>query len=239
MASGNGNSAGSSPIRAVILDFGEVLCLRPDPEIMARMARILGIEPESFLERYVESRGPYDQGLLTPEEYWNRFAEGAGISADAGLIEKLRAMDLAMWSRMNAEMIDWLKTLHEAGLTTALLSNMQHDMAAHARKNFAWLQNFDHQLLSCELRLIKPDVEIFERTIERIGARPEQALFVDDRKANVEAAKATGLRAIQFVSVGELRSDLREIGFGILPGHAERISAENTRVATPKSGRHG
>lgn len=223
MVNGNGQGLRQPSIRAAILDFGEVLCLQPDPEIMGQMAKLFGVAPERFLELYIPSRGPYDQGLISSEEYWMGFAREAGLRANRELVESLRAMDLAMWSRMNAEMIDWTEALHAAGITTALLSNMQHDMAAHARKNFAWLRHFDHQILSCELQLIKPNAMIFERTIETVGVRPQEALFVDDREANVEAAKAVGLQAIQFRSVEQLRSDLRKIPFGILPGEiAER-----------------
>ena len=213
----NSNGSGSRPTRAVILDFGEVLCFRPTPETMGRMAKLFRIAPERFLECYVPTRGPYDQGLVTPEEYWMDFARGAGVTIDTALVEELRKMDTAMWSRINVEMIDWVEQLHQAGLATALLSNMQEDMAAHARKNFDWLRHFDHQILSCELRLIKPDAAIFHRTIERIGVKPQEALFVDDREANVEAARELGLRAIQFESTEQLRSELREIGFKVLP----------------------
>jgi len=124
-----------------------------------------------------------------------------------------------MWSRINVEMIDWLEQLRAAGLTTALLSNMQFDMAAHARKNFAWFAHFDHQILSCEIKLIKPDAAIFRHTVERIDVRPEQALFVDDREANIEAAREVGLKALRFEGVGQLRGDLQKIGFGILPAN--------------------
>jgi putative hydrolase of the HAD superfamily len=220
MARSHGDNRKNLAIRAAILDFGEVLCFQPDPEIIGRMAQLFGIPPENFMERYVPTRGPYDQGLLTPEEYWTGFARNAGVIADAQLVERLRAMDLAMWSRINGDMIDWLEALHGAGMTTALLSNMQHDMAEHARKNFGWLRHFDHQLFSCELRLIKPDVAIFARTIERIGVPPEQTLFVDDREANIQAAQTIGLKAVPFRGVEDLRTELEEIGFATLPGKA-------------------
>jgi putative hydrolase of the HAD superfamily len=213
----NHNGGGSPAIQAVVLDFGEVLCFRPEPETMGRMARVFGIAPEGFLERYIPTRGPYDQGLMTPEEYWMDFARQSGVTINGELVEKLRRMDTAMWSRINVQMADWLGKLHDAGMTTALLSNMQEDMASYARTNFEWLRHFDHQILSCELRLIKPDAEIFRRTIERIGVKPEATLFVDDRQANVEAARALGVRAIQFESTERLRAELREMGFKILP----------------------
>jgi putative hydrolase of the HAD superfamily len=218
--SGDNHQSGSRslPIRAVILDYGEVLCFAPEPETMGRMAAIFRIEPEHFMERYVPTRGPYDQGLLTAEEYWRKFARDAGVEVDAAQIETLRTWDTRMWSRINAEMIEWARELRAAGVRTALLSNMQHDMAAHARRNFAWLSDFEHQILSCELRLIKPDPAIFEHTIQRLDVKPGEALLVDDREANVEAARTTGLQAIRFQSAERLRGELRGMGFVVLPG---------------------
>jgi len=213
----NHNGGGSTEIQAVVLDFGEVLCFQPEPQALSRMARLFGIPPEEFLQCYIPTRGPYDQGLMTPEEYWMDFARRSGVTIDTELVEKLRIMDTAMWSRINPEMTEWVGRLHGAGLTTALLSNMQEDMASHARKSFDWLRHFDHQILSCELRLIKPDAEIFRRTIERIRVKPEATLFVDDREANVAAARALGVRAIQFESTQLLRAELQNMGFKILP----------------------
>ena len=206
-----------SAIRAVILDYGEVMCFLPDARAIRSIADLFRIEPEQFFEVYVPTRGPYDQGLLTAEEYWQDFARRRGMTIDAASVEKLRRWDTGMWSKINPEMTEWVKDLRAAGVKTALLSNMQHDMAAHARKNFDWLAHFDHQILSCELQLIKPDPAIFRASLERIGVRPQEALFIDDREANAEAARSVGLHAIRFASVNQLRRDLKALGFGVLP----------------------
>lgn len=218
MKNGNGHKLDpSSQIRAVILDYGEVLCFRPKPDALHRMAKVFGVEPARFLELYGGSRDPYDQGMITAEEYWEGFARRAGVSFDHKLIQQLRNLDTEMWSSTNPEMLQWVAMLDEAGLTTALLSNMQHDMTAYARKNFPWLTHFDHQILSCELRLIKPDPAIFHESIERIGARPEEILFVDDRQANIDGARSTGITAIRFESTKQLREELRRMKFPVLP----------------------
>jgi putative hydrolase of the HAD superfamily len=184
------------------------------------MAKLFGMEPAEFFETYIPSRGPYDQGMVGPEEYWRRFAGRAGVNADDELIAQLRAWDTEMWGEVSEEMTDWLARLDEAGLKTALLSNMQHDMAAYARKSFAWLKHIDEQILSCEVGLIKPDPAIFHLTAERIGVRPEEALLVDDREANIASAKRTGMAGIRFQNLGQLRQELEAIGFGVLP-HSE------------------
>jgi hypothetical protein len=83
-------AAVSLKIRAVMLDYGEVLSFVPSPDAIARMARVFRIDPSSFLPIYIQSRGPYDRGDLLPEEYWHAFASRAGVQ----LREELRALGL-------------------------------------------------------------------------------------------------------------------------------------------------
>ena len=218
MGSRNGeNGSGRARIRAVILDYGEVMCLKPKGETLNRMSKFFALQPVEFFERYIPSRGPYDQGALSAEEYWRTFAAGMGISAGESTIAQLRAWDTEMWSDVSQEMTDWLAELDGAGFRTALLSNMQHDMAAYARKNFGWLKHIDAQILSCEVGLIKPDPAIFHLTAERMGVKPEEALLVDDREANIASAKSTGMAAIRFQNLGQLRGELAAMGFEVLP----------------------
>jgi len=216
-AGNNYQSKKASQIRAVILDYGEVLCQRPKMVALQGMAEVLGIDEGKFLALYAESRDPYDQGVMTADQYWEEFARRAKAEIDGEVIQQLRTLDTQMWSTTSPEMTEWVGMLKEAGLTTALLSNMQHDMSVFVRKNFDWLKRIDHQILSCEVGLIKPDPAIFHHCVERVGVRPNEALFVDDREVNVITARSIGIRAIRFQSTEQLRDELRQIGFEVVP----------------------
>ena len=207
----------SPTVRAVILDYGEVLCFLPIPEAIARMARIFRIDPASFMPIYTESRGPYDRGDLLAEKYWHAFASKAGVTLDGNMIENLRRWDVEMWSRANDPMIRWLENLRFAGLRTAILSNMQADMVAHVRRNFPWLKHFDHQIFSADVRRIKPEPAIFEYSLNALKLPASEVLFVDDREVNLASARAAGMRGIRFQSVNQLRDDLHALGFHVLP----------------------
>ena len=54
---------------------------------------------------------------------------------------------------------------------------------------------FDGVFLSHEMRLAKPDAEIYRRMLETLGVRAEDCWFVDDAQVNVEAARKEGLQA--------------------------------------------
>jgi putative hydrolase of the HAD superfamily len=221
--SANGHSpAGKLPeIRAVILDYGEVLCHLPSTDTIERLAAIFQMDPRTFLPIYLQTRAPYDRGDLLPSEYWQKFAAQAGVKIAADAVEKARQLDLELWSDLNDAMILWVQQLHAAGFKTAILSNMPADMAMHMRQNFAWLTHFDHHIFSGEVRSVKPEPAIYQHCLDALGVQAAAALFIDDREINLEQARAAGIHTIRFQSVEQLRDDLQARGFTILPGQAE------------------
>ncbi len=204
-------------IRAVILDFGEVLCRTPSPENIQKISAIFKLDPQTFLPNYLRGRASYDRGDVQPSEYWNAFAEDAGVEIDDPTIEQLRQMDLDLWSRIDDEMIAWLEQIHSAGFKTAILSNMPTDMADHVRRTYQWIDYFDHHIFSGEVRSVKPEPEIYEHCIAALKVQPSEALFIDDRDENLEQARAIGCRTIRYQSVPQLRAELQTLGFTILP----------------------
>ncbi|QWT23562.1 HAD-IA family hydrolase [Subtercola sp. PAMC28395] len=59
----------------------------------------------------------------------------------------------------------------------------------------------DHDLVSADLGVTKPNPHIFELALERFGAAPADALFLDDNARNVSAAQNFGIHAFQVPSV--------------------------------------
>jgi putative hydrolase of the HAD superfamily len=213
----NATAQTASGIRAVILDYGEVLCHLPTTENIEYLARIFQIDSQSFLPIYLKTRAAYDRGDLLPLSYWKKFAAEAGVSIDDRTVERLRQVDLDMWSRPNEPMIRWFQKLRSAGFKTAILSNMPTDMADHVRKTFAWVADFDHQVFSGEVRSVKPEPAIYRHVIDAMGVPPSDTLFIDDRDENLEPARAIGIRGIRYQSVERLREDLVALGFPVLP----------------------
>jgi putative hydrolase of the HAD superfamily len=65
---------------------------------------------------------------------------------------------------------------------------------------------------SFQLGIAKPDPAIYRHTLDELGSRPEETLFIDDKRENVEAARALGIQAIQYSTVERLRADLIATG---------------------------
>jgi putative hydrolase of the HAD superfamily len=216
---------GSPSIKAVILDYGQVLARSPSAEEFGRMAEMFNMSFDSFYELWEASRGPYDRGDFTAEEYWLKLAAQTNTSLDRTQIEILRKVEVEIWAHPIPGMLDWVSQLRAAGIKTGLLSNMPWDLVKYVRTNRQWLKDFSFKTLSAEVRLIKPDPAIYEHTLRGLDVSAGEALFIDDRETNIEAARGLGILAIQFRSISQLRDDLNALGFPILPVSAEPLPA--------------
>ncbi len=202
---------------SVILDYGLVLCLPPTKEAIDRMAGVFGIDHGTFWSLYEKNRGLYDRGDLNGAEYWSRFASDAGVSIDEDATRSLRVWDIEMWSRLNEPLLRWARSLQSAGYRTALLSNLHKEFTGHVRKNCRWLEHFDCPIFSSEVGSVKPDREIYDHCLRGLQVAAAEAIFLDDREANVQAARENGIAALQYTTTDQLRKDLNSIGFELLP----------------------
>ena len=93
--------------------------------------------------------------------------------------------------------------------------------AGRVEREFDWIHRFDVRVWSYQLGVAKPDAAIYRHTLAELGVEPEETLFIDDKRVNVEAARALGIQAIEFSSVERLRADLIATGLDAevpLPG---------------------
>ncbi len=202
--------------RAVILDYGRVLCHSPYPDEIKRMADLLGLSEQQFWAAFEKYRPAYDEGC-SYRDFWNNMARGTGVQLSAADMAQLVKWDVEMWIHFDQSMLDWMKVIQAAGYKTALLSNAPIEFAEYMRANVEWLKTFDVSIFSAEIRLIKPGPGIFRRCLQELGVEAQEALFIDDVAANVEGARAAGLAAVGFSSMAQLAGDLETLGFQPLP----------------------
>ncbi len=199
-------------LRAVVFDFGMVLTGPPDAHARAQLLRMTGLSEEAFERLYWADRHAYDEGRLTGLQFWEKLCAGAGLKFDAETIAELNQWDARMWTTQNPAMVRWAARARECGLKTAVLSNMGDSVHASIMQAFPWLKDFDALVWSYELGLGKPDPRIYEEVLRRLATRAEETLFLDDKAANVEAARALGMRGLEYSTVEKLRAQLIAVG---------------------------
>ncbi len=189
-----------------------MLSLEQEGESVRRLEGLAGAEADEFAEAYWRHRDGYDRGALSGREYWGLVAADLGVELVPGRVEELIREDAQSWLRLNERMVAWLRTLVAAGVPTGLLSNMGHDTWAAAQPAFDWLDGLACTTLSFQVGRIKPEPEIYLECLVALGVQPGEALFVDDRPVNVEAARRLGIQAVVFESADALAVELGRAG---------------------------
>jgi putative hydrolase of the HAD superfamily len=200
-------------LRAVIFDFGMVFTGVPDAKARAELLRISGLDNEKFEKFYWADRHAYDEGKLTGLGFWQKLARDAGLNLPGATIEELNLWDARMWTTVDPEMLAWHEKLKQNGVLTAILSNMGDSVLENVEREFAWLSSFDALVWSYQLGVAKPEPAIYEHTLKQLGTAAGEALFIDDKLVNVEAARELGMQALVYTTMAALRHDLLDCGF--------------------------
>jgi len=196
--------------KAVIFDYGQVLC-DPQPKAdVEAMASLLQMDFDTFHDSSWRYRVAYDEAALDSASYWNAVAQRTLPPQD---IERLIHMDSTSWTHPNPVMPGWARQLRQAGLRTALLSNMPATVR-DAVERCDWLPEFDCRTYSCDLRVTKPSPEIYQHCLTKLGIAPQDTLFLDDRLENVQAAETLGMHGLVFTTPQEAAAEI-DRRFGI------------------------
>jgi putative hydrolase of the HAD superfamily len=205
----------STDIKAVLFDYGNVLCLQHYQSDLEAMAQCLGVDIDPTTIAYWEFRDGFDQGTYHGREYWSKIAAHCGVPVTEQQILQLIELDNIGWARPNHVMVEWANRLRTTGIATAIVSNMPQDIREYLR-SVEWLPTFDHYSFSCELQSLKPESKIYEYTLKGMNIHPSNALFLDDREVNVKAAKALGMHGFVFSEHESLQEYLQSVNLPTL-----------------------
>jgi putative hydrolase of the HAD superfamily len=188
-------------IRAVIFDFGNVLCFPPSLEKVRRAADFCNLSVDSFWDAFWDERLDYDAGKLEPLRYWTGVTNEAFARAN---LDTLIRHEVEFWNRYDPRPFHWIAALRAAGIKVGMLSNLPRVLGEALKKERylgrPFLDHFDHVTLSYELLSVKPQAAIYHHAFEGLGIAPSDALFLDDKLPNVHGAIETGLQAEHFLS---------------------------------------
>jgi len=199
----------SRPWDAVVFDYGRVLSHAPTPAEVREFGALVGVSEPPFFQLYSETRDEYDCGRQDCQQHWQRFADAAGISLSTDHVQHVVEFETRMWLRVNPQALELAREIKAGGIRTAILSNMPHDLLGELRKSFAWLDEFEVQIWSCEHGVVKPDPAIYRLCLNALGCEPHRTLFFDDRPNNVEGARLAGMKAHLFESAEQAAAIVR------------------------------
>lgn len=203
----------TTPIHTIIFDIGNVL-IGWNPRLLYNKVFDTPEEADWFVNNitHLDWNEEQDRGrpvaeateLLVAEHpkwereirmYYGRWTEHFS-GAIAGSVEVLKALEASGNYRLLA------------------LTNWSAELFPWARENFDFLEIFEDIMVSGEVKMKKPNPDIFLHLAETYGLKDfSGCLFIDDSLRNCETARSLGLDSIRFESPVRLREEL--VGYGI------------------------
>jgi HAD superfamily hydrolase (TIGR01509 family) len=186
----------------VVIEWSPVRILADyyaDPEIRAILQTALFLHPD-WLE--------LDRGTLSEAELLVRVGDRTGRPAAelAGLLEAMRESLHA-----KPDTVALLEKLQARGVPLYCLSNISADNFAYLRQRHSFWGVFRGIVISGDLKMMKPEPQIFEFILQRYGLAAGDTIFVDDNAPNIEAARALGIHTVWFKDARQCELELEEL----------------------------
>ncbi len=202
------NSLKNRRINVVLFDYGGVLAEEGFRDGLKAIAARQGLNPEEMHRAAMDA--VYDSGYVlgrgSEADFWALLRKRTGL---AGQDDALTAEILSRFV-LRPRLLDLVRVLRRRGVCTAILSD-QTDWLDRLDGRDGFFHAFDVVFNSYRLGKGKRDATLFDDVLRRLSVRPEEALFIDDARGNVERARSRGLQALLYRNAESLEDELEAI----------------------------
>lgn len=190
------------------MDLGGVIVRTADRTSRLRLAERLGLTYDQLIAEVFDSSSSAQAslGLITTAQHWASVMDALSLPPDQA--DSVRREFFA-GDVVDGELVNFLRSLRGT-MKTALISNAWPDLREYIRRE-GFDDAFDEMIISAEVGLMKPDARIYRLALDRLGALPHEAVFVDDMPKNVEAAQALGMHGILFRDTAQTLDQIRKL----------------------------
>ena len=184
-------------IKAIIFDAGGVIV--PEKRLS---------EGESLIERVGISKNKLEEiqlnlyplvikGEMSLYDYYRCILNKSNMKSDPReFLQRHLADHRKVLGSLDIKIVDLIENLRGKYLV-CWSSNTELEIAQETLTNI-FFSNFSKRYLSCEIGLSKPEREYFEYILNDLKIPPEQILFIDDRRENIDGAESCGFRTVHY-----------------------------------------
>lgn len=202
-------------IKYIISDLSEVI-IEGYMGLAKELSPIINISEEKIEEEKTKNFRLFIdlmEGKMTEDEYVEKFLSITkwNISKDRFKTTMRKVLDKKIDGT-----IQILKKIKKSNkFKLVLLSDNVKEWVDYVLKTNTDLKIFDYKFFSYELKSIKEENITFVRVLDKLNAKPEEVIFIDDSMTNIKSAESIGIKGIQFISASMLEKDLKSLNLGI------------------------
>ncbi len=199
-------------ITTIIFDLAEVLLtgLLGMEDHLAPRLKLKKEDIQNQLLHGKESASLF-HGEITEEEYWQQMVKKNNWNISTKELKEI--------VRANFKEIPGtrkiIQKLKDKGYKLGLLSVHTKEWIDHCLMKFDHHKLFHATAYSFEVHVSKPDKKAYESILQKLNAKPEECLFIDDSLKNTIAAKEIGMQTIQFKNAEQLKEELAKLSINI------------------------
>lgn len=196
-------------IKAVLFDYGGVIAEGGKPGMLSNnLAVRLEVPNERAVTLLEYGFDKIKRGLIDEDEFWRILEKAHGTPIPDS------KRDIWMkWEDIIPidEVMNLRKSLQSRGIATGILSNVEPVVAKTLHDHGAYA-DFEPLVLSCEVGYAKPDREIYELAISKLGElKPSEILFIDDQEKMLAPARELGMQVLLAQATDQLIADVEAL----------------------------
>lgn len=179
--------------KCILFDLGGIFV--PDNTLLLNegIAGYLGISKDEMMARWNQAlRELFTGRMKIIEFYESRF----GSHFDSKVLLQMHLDIYANGYQLNPSMLDLVKKLN-LKYTTACLTNTEIEIS-ELNSRLKLYEPFHYKFLSIEMKMRKPDRDIFISAAKKLGAAYEDIIFIDDKAENINTGESLGFKTILF-----------------------------------------
>lgn len=212
----NGMRRAATGIKWLLVDIGDVLLLRNEDNrksFTELLSDELGVDMELAQEINKIHYTTMEDRFVSEDDFVMELKNKLNYIAPSNIFSYFQRAYIKQ-KRPNTEFFTFLNEVRQKGVHTGILSNtIALYRPAQEAVGISKDGGFDPIIFSWEARMKKPHKEIFELTLEKLNARPEEILFIDDKTGHLEGARAVGMNTLLFEDTqGAMREIRRLLG---------------------------
>lgn len=182
-------------IRAVFFDFGGVIMRTEFQAPRQHLAERFHLEYDDIDKAVFgsESARRASLGQITEDVHWAEVLKRFKLSPSD---RKTFTDEFFGGDVIDRRLVEYIRSLR-GKVHTGLISNAWSGLREFISKEKI-IDIFDTIVISAEVGVIKPEAKIYKMALEQSGVRAEEAVFVDDMAANIEACERAGMKGLLF-----------------------------------------
>jgi len=197
-------------IKAIVFDIGDVILKFNWEKIYLDFSKITGIniKDKIGLDKLRRINNDLTTGNLRINAFFEELSKNKKISIIE--IEEAYKKCYLKYSPINKSLINLVRKLNKNYKLYVLSNTKKLHKDLNLKRGI--FDNFDRVFLSCDIKMKKPNKDIYNYVLEKINLQPQEIIFIDDLEKNILVANKLGINGILFKNNKQLIDELKNLG---------------------------